>query len=389
MHAIPKLVGPLGGVLSALAAAFLSLVLAADVVGLASASQLVLAPALTRLLPASLELSTRDVVDVRSARVLSKTLDSRIDQETSVVAIVSVAAPFELVAELYPTPEFSVEAADAVEFGWFSDPPTPDDIATMTLDDRDFAGLSTCRVGSCKLKMPSDWMLRFAPAPATAGGVGALPGGAARAGAAPGKIEAASIYRELLGTYAARYAGSGFDPSSLTLYHDKSNELRIADELAGILEESPYLRLQAPELYDFVAGLAAAPEGARARLLWMKEDIGTSKRVTTLVHQIVYRPPGRERVTILNKQLYGNHYFEAALSITHVIPHSLGRGAYLLHIYRARIDRLRGWGLFHGRIRSGIRNRIGERMDQARQRFEAAGEASAVTASPSITGVAR
>ena len=73
----------------------------------------------------------------------------------------------------------------------------------------------------------------------------------------------------------------------------------------------------------------------------------------------------------VTKQLYASHYLEATLGLTYLVADGR-QGAYLVHEFRSRLDILRGWGLFHGRVRRGVRELLATRLETVRQRIREA-----------------
>jgi hypothetical protein len=57
--------------------------------------------------------------------------------------------------------------------------------------------------------------------------------------------------------------------------------------------------------------------------------------------------------------------------MTWVGPTEDGRATLVVHALWARVDALRGWSLFSGRIHRGVRNGLSERVGALRDRLEA------------------
>ena len=301
------------------------------------------------------ELSGDDVRRLKQGEVVSKKVDTDVDQELAAQYLVRIDVPAAFVRKTYPTREMSMETAEALEFGTLVGGWSSIELGALTLDEYDIDGLRKCKVGRCSLKLDAEWIRRFRDE--------------VNWSAPTSTDEAVTLYRDLLGGYASAYRHSG--DAALTRYHDKRHELRAAEQFRGILQQSPYLYDQLPDIYRYLERYPAVPlDGLTDSIFWMKEDVGAKKKVTTLVHWLIYAPPGSFDLMLVNKQIYANHYFESALGLTRIIADADGAGVYLIHVYRARIDSLRGWGLFHGRIRRGIRNKITERLETTKRRIE-------------------
>jgi hypothetical protein len=302
------------------------------------------------------ELSARDSRALDEGEVISRAVDSDADQETVSVHVARVAVPVAHVVSIYADPGMALETASAIEFGEFSQPPAIGDLAHMTLEDRDLSEFAGCRPRDCKLKLDENWMRRLSTE------IDWDEEGADEAGL--------DLYRTLLTEYALDYATRG--NIALTHYADKDEVVHVAQQFEEILREFGPLCEAYPELCLYLRVPYLRPEGLTSRLLWLKEDIGTRRKSSTIVEQVLYRPPGADTLIVATKQLYANHYHEASLAITRVsaTPGSSGNTTEIVHVLRARIDALRGWGLLHGRIRKGVRNGLGDRMEQLQRRLE-------------------
>lgn len=302
------------------------------------------------------KVSDKDFRKLDQGEVLSKKIHTDVDQETVSLHTVRINVPPEFLWREYRSHEMSMETASALEFGVFELGPAAWYIGPLTLDDKDLGLLRKCKVGNCKLKLDAAWIRRFH------GEVKWSSPGAGR--------DALALYKWLLTDYADAYRLRG--DAALTYYHDKKHAVAVAEQFEGILQQSRYLCGDLPELCDYMRAYPDAELGGLTdTVFWIKEDVGARRKVTSLVHQMLYVPPGGSELVLASKQLYANHYFESALGLTRIIPAPGGDASYLIHLYRARIDALRGWGLFHGRIHGGIRNKIAERLASTKRRFEA------------------
>jgi hypothetical protein len=73
------------------------------------------------------------------------------------------------------------------------------------------------------------------------------------------------------------------------------------------------------------------------------QKFGQLKPVLSLVHVVIYREDNR--VFIASKQVYSNHYTEAALSVAELIPFSDEKGArrtLVAYTIRLHVDMLGG-----------------------------------------------
>jgi hypothetical protein len=286
--------------------------------------------------------------------VVSRALPSDVGHETASIHLVQVNVPPAYAVAAYDLEGMAIETASADEIGRLDGTVGVSAFATLTIDDSDLGALARCTPGSCKVKLPRGWIHRFR------GEIDWGGGAAAR--------EAHALYASLLADYVDRYRQQG-TPAMLR-YEDKRDPVSAASQFDEILAGASVLC----DNFPGVCGYLRAPERSDARpttrLLWQKEDIGTSRRVTTLVEQVHLREEASSTLLVLSKQLYANHYYEGALGITWVGPTEDGRATLVAHALWARVDALRGWSLFRGRIHRGVRDGLSARVEALRDRLE-------------------
>jgi len=306
-------------------------------------------------------LTANDLRDLGHGEIVSRSIDTDVDQETASFHVARLDVPFAFAAAVYARPGMAMETAEALQIGFLSAVPTIADFDALTIDDYDLSELPGCRPGSCKLKLDRDWMTQLREASSVTG-----PG-------SPPRDRFAGLLRD----YALAYARMG--NAALTRYHDKKDELRVGEQFDGLVEQSIELCGPYPEVCGYLHDRSRVPEGLTSRLLWTKDDIGTRRAVIVLAEQILYTPPGRRELLVVTKQLYANHYLEGSLSTTIVRPGAEPGETYVSHLLRVRVDMLRGWGLFHGRIRGGIRGKVNERLEGLETRMQASWEMAVPT----------
>jgi hypothetical protein len=181
------------------------------------------------------------------------------------------------------------------QIGVFSDPAAPADVAKFRLPDSDIEALTDCEVGDCKFKLGErgvadlekvDWSQ-----PDARERVDALMRAA--------MVRSVRLYQER-GREALLEAVDKDEPQSLA---------EGADRLTAQLGLSTRM---VPALRDHLLHYPKAGiEGARDRILWTIRDYGY-RPVISLVHSIIYQPPGKLPVTLIAlKSLYTSHYFHA------------------------------------------------------------------------------
>ena len=170
--------------------------------------------------------------------------------------------------------------------------------------------------------------------------------------------------RRRLVEYVTDYRARG--DSAMAIYDDRGNlNVHASEAFAGMLAESPYVYQNIPSLGRY---LAAYPReklaGATEVLFWSEDAMPHLRPILSVTHQVVYTPPELPGVTLVAaKQLYADHYFEAALDVTCVVDRqgSDGKpGSYLLVLRRYRFDNMPSGGLLNirGRAVGALRDQL-------------------------------
>lgn len=287
--------------------------------------------------------------------VLSRSVDSDVGHETASIHVTRIAVPPAFAVELYPSADMAIETASALEGGSLDGVDRAENLRDLTIADYDLRELAGCSPRRCKVKLPRQWIHRFRRE------VG-WGDDSARTGAE-------RLYRRLLADYAARYRTGG--NGALLHYEDKSEPVSVAEQLDGIVASAGPLCAIRPGLCGYLRDPGSGGEAWTTSLRWQTEDVGVRRAVTTLVEQIRVRDDGSPELLVVTKQLYANHYYEGALGVTWIGPTADGTATLVVHALWARIDALRGWSLFRGRIHSGIRDGLAERVAALRSRLEA------------------
>jgi hypothetical protein len=206
-----------------------------------------------------------------------------------------------------------------------------------------------CRPGDCVVKLPAADMQRIREA--------------VNFSAPPPDLQAqlSAYARRRLVEYVTDYRRRG--DSAMAIYDDRGNmNVRASEAFAGMLGESPYIYQNVPSIGRY---FSAYPRdtlaGATEVLFWSEDVLPRLRPVLSVTHQIVYTPPELPGVTIVAaKQLYANHYFEAAVDVTCVVDRPGGEGSYILVLRRYRFDNMPSGGLLNirGRAVGALRDQL-------------------------------
>lgn len=232
--------------------------------------------------------------------------------------------------------------------GIFSDPATAADVEAVTISSRDVADMKDCRPGDCVVKLPAADMQRIR---ATINWSASAP---------DVQAQLAAYARRRLVEYVTDYRRRG--DSALAIYDDRGTmNVRASDAFAGMLAESPYVYENVPSIGRYFAAYPRdSLAGAGEVLFWAEDQLPRLRPILSVTHQVVYTPPELPGVTIVAaKQLYANHYFEAAVELTCVVERQ-GGGSYLLVLRRYRFDNMPSGGLLNirGRAVGALRDQL-------------------------------
>lgn len=312
--------------------------------------------AVTTRLPSSVRLSADDHDDLAAGKVVLEEIKSDVRHETVAFVIARVQVSLSDAARFYEQADILMESSEASQYGAIGDPATASAFGDLRLLEKDLDELPKCRVGKCKVKLDATWMRQLLQK------VGWRSEHA--------EAEANELFGNLLADLAGRYQLTG--DSGLLSANDKSDSVSIGRQVRETVENSQNLRRLYPELYRH---LVSFPNerivGAEDKFFWMLDELRSGKRAIQMVHRVLYRPAAGELV-VATKQIYANHYFESAVGFTVIVPAREPDAVYVMAVYRARIDSLRGFGLFNGRVRSALRKLVKQRLEISKQRLQAA-----------------
>ncbi len=331
---------------------FLRVALALAVAGWGSASAQTLPAELRGFLEHYGAANDSELRRLQAGQPVAKLLETTERREVAVFGMIQINVPAEFFVEQFRDIVRFKESPMVPQIGKFSDPPRPEDLGRLTMEESDLEALTHCRAGDCPVKASAEIMERFRR----------------EAAASPvSKERGNSAVRKILAEYARDYAEHG--NSALLAYRDKKQPVRLQEEFLSLLAESSYLPEYAPRLLDNLIKFprAGSPE-VKSFLYWSKESYGL-KPVVSITHAIIYptEREGRPWCFLASKQIYASHYYEASLGLTIVVEETTEPSRpriSVLYLNRTRVDALRGWFVtlkryfLAGRIRSGMEQNL-------------------------------
>jgi hypothetical protein len=305
--------------------------------------------------PARLAAFLRDGVGLDSAQMMAvrrgeavvKVLDTELPREIAVFGIAAVGLTREEYVRRVLDLGDSTRAPTRRHVGTFSDPPTLDDVRDVVIIPRDVDELKTCRPGACVMKLPAAAMARL------------------REGidwsAEDAQARVSALARQALIEYVADYRARG--DAALVVYDDRGN-VRASEAFADLLAATPQVYQYAPALQRYLIGYpAVALPDATEVLFWSEDEAPRLRPILSVTHLVAYRPRGQPDLTLVAaKQIYANHYFEAAFDLTSFVEAAAGGagGGYLVVLRRFRFDQLQSGGLLdiRGRAIGALRRQL-------------------------------
>ena len=309
-------------------------------------------PRLATFLRQRIGVDSAQLAAVERGEAVVKVLDTPNKRDVAVFGIIWADVPREFYTTRLQDFKESLKTPTRPRFGIFHDPATPRDVEAMTVNRQDLAGLKDCRPGDCNIKLPATEMERFR----TQIDWSADP-----------ELQADTYLRQRLVQYVTDYRARG---DSAMVVYDDTGRVRSSDAFAALLAQSRYVYQDIPSLQQYLTGYPHGKlDGVREVLFWAEDSLPGLKPILSVTHSLVYAPPESSGVTLMAaKQIYADHYFEAAFDLTAIVDDArlAGRpGIYLVVLRRSRFDDLPSGPVVS--IRSKV---VGKLRDQLRVDLE-------------------
>ena len=303
---------------------------------------------LTDFLRKTVLLSDAQMTALDSGEVVTRQLAADAKPDVAVFGAVRIAAPLETYVTRFRDIAAFRRSPLVSEIGRFGDTPDVKDVATLSLEDEDFAAARKCRPGKCDLKLARTAIERMHAE--------------INWSAPDARARATAVLRQVMVDFVVAYRRSG--ARELATYLDKEHPVDASNEFQTLLENTRYLIAFAPEFHRY---LSSYPTGALAGVedffYWVKER-GGPKPTVSVYHVSLWRDP-RGPVFVSSKQIYASHFVRVGLDLKALVPaREPGQGFYLLDLYRARIDPPGGLigAAIIGKIRGSAENSLRESL---------------------------
>jgi hypothetical protein len=318
-------------------------------------------PRVEQFLTSTVHLDAGQLASLSQGDVVAKVLPTSVDRDVTVFAAAHVSASSGEFVERQRDVNRALHSPTRTAGGVFGTPATDADVSQIAITTDDVAELRKCKPNECNFKLPAadmerlratiDWSAPDAPA------------------------RVADYVRQRMIEYVADYREHG--DSAMVIYGDNGN-VSASDALLAMLSDSSFApRGTATLLRHLTDYPRDSVRGATDIIFWSVDNLPHVRPILRITHETIYAPPELPGTTIIaNKQIYADHYFEAALELVAVVDDTTTAGEArpgftLIGIRRYRFDHLPGGGLFNlrGRVIGGLRDAL--RADLIRLKREA------------------
>ena len=271
-----------------------------------------------------------DLEALEAGQVIARSETAKGTGEIVAIAAVKIRAPRDKVVGYYGEMVKYVDGKVTLGFGRFSNPPVPADVAGLAFDRDEIDHLRSCEPGDCDIRI---------------GGAGLEKLRSTIDWNAPDYAEKVNeLARQSMLQYVASYQQRGDD--ALVTYDDSDQPVSLKEQWRGIVANSSYFNVYAPELEAYLKGYPAAKlDGARDVVYWVKENYGALKSVISVVHAVIYEPPSKpDWALVAQKHIYASHYYDASMAMASMLGAEDGGKpvTYLVYVNRSRGDMLKG-----------------------------------------------
>jgi hypothetical protein len=285
---------------------------------------------------------------IERGEAVVKVLETQNKRDVAVFGIITADAHREAYARHLRDFQRSLRNPARSRFGIFADPATAADVHALALSREDADELRKCQPGKCNFKLPATEMQRIHDHVDWS--------------AADQAARLTTYARQRLLEYVTDYRARG--DSAMVVYDDRGT-VRASDAFAELLAQSPYVFRHAPSLSRYLTTYPRTRlDGVSDVVFWAETQAPRMRRTLTVTHLAVHSPSELPGTTIAAaKQIYANHYFEAAFDLTTIIDRQNPDGSqsiYLLVLRRFRFDNLPSGGLLdiRGKVIGSLRDQL-------------------------------
>lgn len=302
-----------------------------------------------------LKLTPQQQKQLLSGQPVTQLLDTDPAKEVAIFGAIWIKAPIARYVAAVRDIEAFEKGDNFLVTKRISSPPRLDDFDRLSLPPEDLAGLKSCKVGSCEIKLSEEALKRIQ---------GDTDWSKPTAGA-----DAERSIRRLALEYVTGYLEGG--NSRLAVYRDAQRPTFVAQEFAGMVDRMPPLTTYLPELKTYLLEYPSAQlPKAESFLYW--QDVKFGLKPTIRINHLTIADQ-ETHVAVVSKMLYASHYFWSAIELRVLMPDpTRGDGFWFVNVNRSRSDGLGGFvgSLIRGRVRGEAENGMRAALAITKARME-------------------
>lgn len=285
---------------------------------------------------------------LEGGEAFTRVLDTQDGRDVAVIGAVKLAIARDLYIRRVQDVRTWLRTPTRPRLGLFSDPATLADVDGVVVAREDVNDLRKCRPGDCKAKLPASTMQLLQDE--------------VNWSAPDVQAQVTALARRRMVSVVEEYREHG--NASLPTYDDRP-PVRASEAFLALLAQSTFLAQASPALATYFRVFPRGrPAGVSDVLFWSEDVVPRLRPILSITHMAVHTPPALGGTTIIaSKQLYANHFFEAALEVVSVNDRDAPGeppGTWLVVERRFRFDNLPRGGILNirGRAIAGIRDQL-------------------------------
>jgi hypothetical protein len=303
----------------------------------------------------SIRITPEERSKLDEGEIITRTLPARGHELAIFTAGETTATPENLVDSVRAIADLK-QSAMVPQIGRFSTPPELSDLASLTLDESDLKAIKRCRPGSCDLKLSPAEITRLQSTPAS------NPETWIR--------DTNALFRKIVFERVTGYLRQG--QAGIPQYDTGDDEVDLAATFALLVQSSPYLRANLPQVADYFERYPALNVPRLESFLYWSKERPSRNSIVSVTHVTILRgqPLGdAPEVIVTSKEIFATRYTSGALALTVLV-----RGGeesprrYLAYVNRTWVDDLRG--LWRPIVEWRLKSQAGKIFGEARHRIE-------------------
>jgi hypothetical protein len=291
---------------------------------------------------AHLKLKSDDLRLLVAHQVIARSLPTKNSKQMAGLSLMLADAAPDAFLQSYRSLKAFKQNRYMLAFERFSAVPVLEDLARLTVDDKDLLALANCRPNESDIKLSEQDIDSFQ---STSGPIATL--------TPKLRMRLSAQYKTLLLERVKSYLTRG--SAALSSFADKEDPVDAREVFASISREQASRAEHCEHLYGYLENYPqVSAADSESFIYWAKQRFGSLKPVINLVHVLIHKEGGRTFVA--SKQIYSSHYTEGGLSVAELIPFIDADGqphTIVVYSIRLQVDMLGG-------ILGGMKKRLAQ-----------------------------